>query len=130
MEQRLSLVTLGVRDLTKARAFYEALGWSGAVQPDADICFFNLEAWSSLSGRSLEVMELQGSSLRTTWRQRPKCRRPSMRGRGLVERFSVKQRSLCGEEHRERLQMLMVTSGGLRTTQGGACWKMGPFASR
>ena len=30
MEQRLSLVTLGVRDLARARAFYEALGWTPA----------------------------------------------------------------------------------------------------
>ena len=27
MEQRLSLITLGVQDLKKARAFYDALGW-------------------------------------------------------------------------------------------------------
>ena len=27
MEQRLSVVTLGVADLDKARHFYEALGW-------------------------------------------------------------------------------------------------------
>ena len=40
MEQRLSLVTLGVSDLTGARAFYEALGWSPA-DPDADdVVFF------------------------------------------------------------------------------------------
>ena len=30
MEQRISLVTLGVNDLAKARAFYEALGGHGA----------------------------------------------------------------------------------------------------
>ena len=29
MEQRISLVTLGVRDLATARRFYEALGWRG-----------------------------------------------------------------------------------------------------
>jgi catechol 2,3-dioxygenase-like lactoylglutathione lyase family enzyme len=29
MEPRVSLVTLGVRDLARARAFYEALGWRG-----------------------------------------------------------------------------------------------------
>ena len=28
MEQRVSLVTLGVADLARARAFYEALGWT------------------------------------------------------------------------------------------------------
>jgi len=27
VEQRLSLVTLGVRDLARARHFYETLGW-------------------------------------------------------------------------------------------------------
>ena len=39
MEQRLSLVTLGVADLARARAFYEALGWSG-TSPDDDVMFF------------------------------------------------------------------------------------------
>ena len=29
MEQRVSLVTLGVRDLHRARTFYAALGWQG-----------------------------------------------------------------------------------------------------
>lgn len=29
MEQRITLVTLGVRDLDRARRFYEALGWRG-----------------------------------------------------------------------------------------------------
>ena len=29
MEQRISLVTLGVDDLDRARTFYEALGWRG-----------------------------------------------------------------------------------------------------
>ena len=29
MEQRVSLITLGVRDLTRSRRFYERLGWHG-----------------------------------------------------------------------------------------------------
>jgi predicted lactoylglutathione lyase len=29
MDQRISLVTLGVEDLNRARKFYEALGWGG-----------------------------------------------------------------------------------------------------
>jgi predicted lactoylglutathione lyase len=29
MEQRVSLITLGVADLARSRAFYEALGWTG-----------------------------------------------------------------------------------------------------
>ncbi|MGN6598908.1 MAG: VOC family protein [Actinomycetes bacterium] len=40
MEQRLSLVTLGVTDLARARAFYEALGWTSASAPDSDVVFF------------------------------------------------------------------------------------------
>jgi catechol 2,3-dioxygenase-like lactoylglutathione lyase family enzyme len=39
MEQRLSLVTLGVTDIDRARAFYEALGWSG-ISPDGEVVFF------------------------------------------------------------------------------------------
>lgn len=38
MEQRVSLITLGVADLDRARAFYEALGWRGVV--DEDVVFF------------------------------------------------------------------------------------------
>src|SRR5688572_26513165 len=40
MEQRLSLITLGVTDLARARAFYEALGWSSGAQPEDDVVFF------------------------------------------------------------------------------------------
>ncbi|HEY1331422.1 MAG TPA: VOC family protein [Actinomycetota bacterium] len=40
MEQRVSLVTLGVRDLARARAFYEALGWSTNAAPADDVVFF------------------------------------------------------------------------------------------
>ncbi len=40
MEQRLSLVTLGVSDLTRARNFYKALGWVPAASPSDDVAFF------------------------------------------------------------------------------------------
>jgi catechol 2,3-dioxygenase-like lactoylglutathione lyase family enzyme len=40
VEQRVSLVTLGVRDLAKARAFYEALGWRSGAAPADDVVFF------------------------------------------------------------------------------------------
>jgi uncharacterized protein len=39
MEQRVSLITLGVRDLDRARSFYEALGWR-RTGDDADVVFF------------------------------------------------------------------------------------------
>ncbi len=42
MDQRLSMITLGVADLGRARAFYEALGWKGQSPPGADIVFFQL----------------------------------------------------------------------------------------
>jgi predicted lactoylglutathione lyase len=40
VEQRLSLVTLGVRDLARARNFYEALGWKTGAKPEDDVVFF------------------------------------------------------------------------------------------
>ncbi|MEV0641816.1 VOC family protein [Streptomyces sp. NPDC050619] len=38
MEQRITLITLGVSDLARAKAFYEALGWRG--QEVAETVFF------------------------------------------------------------------------------------------
>jgi len=40
MEQRVSLITLGVDDLARARAFYEALGWTTRAEPGDDVVFF------------------------------------------------------------------------------------------
>ena len=40
MEQRLSLITLGVRDLANAKRFYEALGWTSGAAPADDVVFF------------------------------------------------------------------------------------------
>jgi uncharacterized protein len=40
VEQRLSLLTLGVADLARARAFYEALGWRTGAAPADDVVFF------------------------------------------------------------------------------------------
>jgi uncharacterized glyoxalase superfamily protein PhnB len=42
MEQRLSLITLGVADVPRARAFYEALGWTCNTDPAMDVAFFQL----------------------------------------------------------------------------------------
>jgi uncharacterized protein len=40
MEQRLSLVTLGVADLAASRRFYETLGWRSASPPELGDVFF------------------------------------------------------------------------------------------
>lgn len=43
MEQRLSLVTLGVSDLKRARAFYEqGLGWRASAGGGEEVVFFQL----------------------------------------------------------------------------------------
>jgi len=52
MEARISLITLGVQDLGKARAFYEALGFP--VQPEStdEVVFLGLNGlWLSLYPR-------------------------------------------------------------------------------
>lgn len=50
MEQRISLITLGVADVAHSRTFYEAIGWKG-TSPDGDVVFFQangmvLALWS------------------------------------------------------------------------------------
>jgi catechol 2,3-dioxygenase-like lactoylglutathione lyase family enzyme len=63
MEQRISLVTLGVEDLARARAFYEALGWRGAQQPDGEVAFYQAGGmvfglWAALGGHGAPGVEL------------------------------------------------------------------------
>jgi uncharacterized protein len=63
VEQRISLVTLGVDDLARARAFYETLGWSGAQQSDDEVCFFQVGGmvfglWTALGGHGAPGIEL------------------------------------------------------------------------
>src|ERR1700684_2283089 len=63
MEQRISLITLGVSDLARARAFYEALGWGGAEQPDDEVCFFQAGGmvfglWAALGGHGAPRIEI------------------------------------------------------------------------
>ncbi len=63
VEQRISLITLGVSDLRRARSFYEALGWAGAQQPDDEVCFFQAGGmvfglWTGLAGHGAPGIEL------------------------------------------------------------------------
>jgi uncharacterized protein len=63
MEQRISLVTLGVNDLARERAFYEALGFRDARQPDDEVCFFHAGGmvfglWTALGGHGAPGIEL------------------------------------------------------------------------
>jgi len=51
MEPRVSLITLGVADLERARTFYEALGWRSDSKPEDGVVFFQsggmvLALWS------------------------------------------------------------------------------------
>jgi uncharacterized protein len=40
MEARISLITLGVADVSRSRAFYEALGWKASTASQPDVAFF------------------------------------------------------------------------------------------
>ncbi len=40
MRQRVTVITLGVHDLPRARSFYEALGWETGAEPGDDVVFF------------------------------------------------------------------------------------------
>ena len=56
MEQRISLITLGVHDLAASTAFYEALGWQRSMRQAKGVSFFQcgglafaLWPWTSLA---------------------------------------------------------------------------------
>jgi predicted lactoylglutathione lyase len=53
MQPRLTLVTLGVSDLAKARAFYEAWGWKASSASQPEVAFFQANGLAlALWGRS------------------------------------------------------------------------------
>jgi uncharacterized protein len=63
MEQRISLITLGVKDLARARAFYDALGWRDGQQPDDEVCFYQAGGivfglWTALGGHGAPGVEI------------------------------------------------------------------------
>ena len=41
-EQRMTMLTLGVADLGRARAFYESLGWRASSASQGDVVFFQM----------------------------------------------------------------------------------------
>ena len=66
MEPRISLVTLGVADLPRARAFYEALGWRASPASQEGVVFFQANGLAlSLYGRP-ELAEDAGIEDRPT----------------------------------------------------------------
>lgn len=52
MDPRISLITLGVSDLARSRAFYEALGWTASSASQPEVVFFQLNGLAlALFGR-------------------------------------------------------------------------------
>lgn len=55
MQQRVSVITLGVRDLPRAKAFYDALGWRDEGEPESIVRYnlpglaFALYPWDALA---------------------------------------------------------------------------------
>ena len=65
MDQRISLITLGVRDLERARSFYTALGWATRASPGDDVVFFQagciiVALWDRASLAEDSVVEDRG----------------------------------------------------------------------
>ncbi|SMC73580.1 VOC family protein [Primorskyibacter flagellatus] len=72
MEQRISLVTLGVRDMEISAGFYEALGWTRVDSPDGVVAFdllgqtlglFGLDALADDMGVAVETLGTGGATL-------------------------------------------------------------------
>ncbi len=45
MEQRVSILTLGVADLKRSKEFYERLGWRQSMAKSEGIVFFQAGGW-------------------------------------------------------------------------------------
>ena len=70
MDQRISLITLGCRDVDRAAAFYAALGWRRVDSPDGIVVF-------DLLGQALGLYPLKSLA-------RDMGRRPEQLGHGAI----------------------------------------------
>src|SRR5277367_3915008 len=60
MEPRISLITLGVADMPRARQFYETLGWQASGASNEHVTFFQLGGLGlSLYGRAALTEDAQ-----------------------------------------------------------------------
>jgi uncharacterized protein len=67
MRPSISLLTLGVRDLSRARGFYQKLGWELSSASNESVCFFRgnnivlaLFGWDALAEDAMVPAEGQG----------------------------------------------------------------------
>jgi len=119
MKQRISLVTLGVSDLARARTFYEALGWSGAQQPDDEVCFFQAGGmvfglWTALGGHGGPGIELAHNV-----RSPEEVTKVLNERRGLEVPSSAAPLSPIGAVRLGRSPTLMDTCGKWHTIRAG-----------
>ena len=134
MEQRLSLITLGVNDVGRARTFYEALGWQmdGGVDNETDhVAFFQaggmiLALWdrAKLAGtaRSTDGGGWGGVTLalqRQLARPGGRGDRGGARGRGHDRPRPARRRS--GAATRGSSSIPTGTRGRSPTTRTGRC---------
>jgi len=80
MEQRVSLITLGVTDMARSAAFYEALGWTRVPGPDGVIAFdliaqtlglYPVQALADEIGVAVETLGRGAMSLAYNVREKP-----------------------------------------------------------
>lgn len=63
MDPRITLITLGVEDLEREQAFYEALGFGPPLAPDREVAFFQagpmvFGLWTALGGHGAPGIEI------------------------------------------------------------------------
>ena len=127
MEQRITMVTLGVRDLARARAFYEALGWRGAQQPDNEVAFYQAGGmifglWAALGGHGAPGVEL-AHHVRSP-EEVDALLADVERAGGTIVRPAAKAEKISGVMRVDLMKFLMANSGLLgfrnnRTTDRG-----------
>lgn len=101
MEQRITLLTLGVRDLSKSTAFFERLGWKRSVRDAEGVSFFQcgsiaISLWSMEELAEDAGISVEGAGFR-----------------GVAIAHNVKQR-----EDVDALLAEVVAAGGTVVRQG------------
>lgn len=88
MDQRISMITLGIGDLERARAFYRALGFREAEASNDAIAFFDMGGFAlALYGWDALAADARGPGAQVAGAGRKNAGRQGVRGQSKSEGF-------------------------------------------
>ena len=122
MEQRVSLITLGVRDIKRSREFYEALGWQG--QETEETVFFQAGGMAIVLWHEDKLADDAGLPERTAGEFRGVALAQNVRSRHEVDQAMAAAEEAGATVTRSPAETVYGGYAGYFTDPDGHAWEV------